>query len=95
MKEQKIEKKKTDWGFVAFGAMMVVVGAFLIFQGISANNAGVIIPATTKSGPMTGLQSVIYGVIAVVAGLAFVGNVVLKAFKSKNGESSQVTGPDR
>lgn len=59
MKEQEEEKKKMDWGFAALGALMVVVGTIMIVQGISANKTGALIPATTKSGPMTGLQSII------------------------------------
>jgi len=95
MNEPKIEKKKTDWGFVAFGAFMVVVGTTMLVQGISAYKTGAIIPATTKSGPMTGLQSIITGIIAGVAGLSFVGIEVFKAMKRKGTESNKAARPDR
>ena len=81
MKEQKEEKRKMNWGFVALGALMVVVGTIMIVQGISAYKTGAIIPATTKSGPMTGLQSIIAGIIAGVAGLSFVATEVFKTMK--------------
>ena len=74
-------KKKTDWVFVSFGALMVVAGSIMIVQGVSAYKTGTIIPPTTKSGPMTGLQSIITGIIAGVAGLSFVGIEVFKATK--------------
>ncbi|MDA8415326.1 MAG: hypothetical protein M0023_16245 [Desulfobacteraceae bacterium] len=81
MKDQKEEKKKMNWGFAVLGALMVVVGTIMIVQGISAYKTGALIPATTKSGPMTGLQSIITGIIAGVAGLSFVGVEVFKAMK--------------
>jgi hypothetical protein len=94
MKEQE-EKKKMNWGFAALGALMVVVGTIMIVQGISAYKTGAIIPATNKSGPMSGLQSIITGIIAGVAGLSFVGVEVFKATKRKSKESNKVASPDR
>jgi len=95
MKEQKEEKKKMNWGFAALGALMVVVGTIMIVQGISAYKTGAIIPATTKSGPMTGLQSIITGIIAGVAGLSFVANDVFKAIIRRGRESNKAARPDR
>ena len=63
---------------------MVAVGAIMIVQGITAYKTGAIIPATTKSGPMTGLQSIITGVIAAIGGLFFVGNEIFRTLKSIN-----------
>jgi membrane-bound ClpP family serine protease len=88
MKEREEEKKKIDRGFAALGGLMAVVGIIMIVHGISAYKTGAIIPATTKSGPMTGLQSIITGIIAGVAGLSFVATVVFRAMKRKGMESN-------
>jgi hypothetical protein len=61
---------------------MVAVGAIMIVQGITAYKTGAIIPATTNSGPMTGLQSIITGVMATVGGLFFAGNEIFRTLKS-------------
>lgn len=82
MKEKMTEKKKAAWGVLCLGALMVVVGAFMIVQGITAYKTGELIPATTKSGPMTGLQSIITGVLATVGGLSFAGSEIFRAMIS-------------
>ena len=61
---------------------MVAVGTIMIVQGITAYKTGALIPATTKTGPMTGLQSIITGVIVTVGGLFFVGNQIFRTMKS-------------
>lgn len=81
MKEKMTEKKKAAWGVLCLGTLLVATGAIMIIQGITAYKTGAIIPATTKSGPMTGLQSIITGVIASVGGLYFVGNEIFRLFK--------------
>lgn len=95
MNEPKIANKKTDWGFVALGVLMVALGTIMILQGIAAYKTGATIPATTKSGPMTGLQSIITGIIAGVAGLSFVGIELVKAMKRKGTEPNKAARPDR
>ncbi|HUL37424.1 MAG TPA: hypothetical protein VLW47_07040, partial [Thermodesulfobacteriota bacterium] len=61
MQEKEKAIRKTSWGYVALGALLLLMGAIMIFQGIEAHKAGVIVPPTTKSGPMTGIQSIITG----------------------------------
>jgi len=65
------------------GAMFLIMGAVMVFQGFEAQKAGTIIPATYKSGPMTGLHSIITGILAAGAGIAFLGYEVYKIFKKK------------
>jgi hypothetical protein len=75
--------------------MMIVVGAIMICQGFSAYKTGAIIPATTKTGPLTGLQSIIIGVITGVTGLSLVGAEVYEAMQRKGKKSNEAARPDR
>jgi uncharacterized membrane protein HdeD (DUF308 family) len=75
--------RKTAWGYVAFGVLLLLMGVLMIFQGIEANKSGTIIPPTTKAGPMTGLQSVFIGCLAVMAGVLLLGHEVFKKIRQK------------
>jgi hypothetical protein len=81
MNIQKEVKLKISWGYVSFGILLLVVGGIMISQGIEAYKTGTIVPATSKSGPMTGLQSVITGILAAGTGTAFLGYEVLRKIK--------------
>ena len=94
MNDKEIKTKKPNWSFVAFGALYVAVGAIMIVAGVTAYKSGTMIPATMKSGPMTGLQSIVTGVIASGAGSFFVGYEVFKALRAKR-ESNKVARPDQ
>jgi len=83
MKEGRQVIRKTAWGYVEFGALLLLMGALLIFQGIEANKSGTIVPPTTKAGPMTGLQSVLIGCLAVMAGVLLLGHEVFKKIRQK------------
>lgn len=80
MKEDK-DKIKITWGVVGLGTITLIMGVVMIIQGIEAYKTGTIIPQTTKSGPMTGGQSIITGVLAVCVGLAFLGHELMKLMK--------------
>ncbi len=82
MKENKAGMK-ISWGAVALGTITLIMGGVLIIQGIEAYKTGTIIPQTRKSGPMTGLQSIVAGTLAVCVGLAFLGNEVVKIIRRK------------
>jgi len=83
MKEGRQVIRKTAWGYVAFGALLLRMGVLMIFQGIEANKGGTIIPPTTKAGPMTGLQSILIGCLAAMAGVLLLGHEVFKKIKQK------------
>ena len=83
MYENNEVKMKITWGNVALGSITLIMGCIMIIQGVEANKTGAIIPQTTKSGPMTGLQSIITGVLAVSAGVGFLGYEVVKLFKRR------------
>jgi uncharacterized membrane protein (DUF106 family) len=83
MNEKKEASLKTTWGCVAAGALFFIMGFIMIFQGIEASKTGAIIPLTPKSGPMTGLQSIITGSLASIAGTVFLGYEVFKKIKQK------------
>ena len=75
--------RKTAWGYVVFGALFLFMGVLMIFQGIEANKSGAIIPPTTKAGPLTGLQSILVGCLAVMAGVLLLGHEVFKKIRQK------------
>lgn len=75
------EKKKITWIVWVLGVGLLLMGATMIHQGIFAYKTGAMTPPTTKSAPMTGLQSILAGVIATLTGVFFVRNETLKAFK--------------
>jgi len=75
--------RKTAWGYVVFGALLLFMGVLMIFQGIEANKSGTIIPPTTKAGPLTGLQSILVGCLAVMAGVLLLGHEVFKKIRQK------------
>jgi uncharacterized membrane protein YfcA len=78
MVEKGDAKLKISWGFILLGAACLFLSFIMIFQGIEANKSDIIIPATRKSGPMTGLQSIFIGFLAGIAGIAFLGYEVFK-----------------
>ena len=57
------------------------MGVMMIIQGIEANKTGAIIPQTGKTGPMTGMQSIITGIVAGIAGTAFLGFEIYRIYK--------------
>ncbi len=73
MEANKRPRNKVSWGAVALGSIMLFVGGMMIIQGIGAYKTGAVIPQTMKSGPMTGLHSIITGVLASCGGLGFLG----------------------
>jgi hypothetical protein len=83
MNEEKEIFGKITWIYVALGFILLLMGAVMIVQGIEAHNTGAIIPATTKSGSMTGLQSIIIGCFATILGTVFLGYEILKRIKRK------------
>ncbi len=83
MNKQHKEKQGVYWGFVLLGAMMLLVSGIMIVQGIDAQKTEAIIPGTTKHGPMTGLESIITGIITGVAGIAFLGYEVHKVIMKR------------
>lgn len=82
MNENETEKRKTAWSPLLFGVLMAGIGAMMIIQGIAAYKSGATTPATSKIPSMTGLQSIITGVVAAVGGSSFVGHGIIKTFKS-------------
>ena len=96
MNNLKEEKLGISWVCVLLGALMLLISGIMIVQGINAQKTGAIIPATTKSGPMTGLQSIITGIIAGVAGAAFLGYEVYKMImRKRENASNKAARPDR
>ena len=51
MSEDKEVIRKTSWGYVVLGALLLLIGFIMVFQGMEAYRTGTIIPPTTKSGP--------------------------------------------
>jgi hypothetical protein len=81
MNKKKGIVKETSWEYVGLGTLLVIVGALMIIEGIEAHNTGTIIPATTKAGPMTGIQSIIAGVLVASMGIGFIGYEILKKIR--------------
>ena len=71
--------RKPDKAYAAAGLLFFVVGIIMIFQGYDAYQAGAIIPATGKHGPMTGTEYMIGGGMFSIFGLGFLLNELLKA----------------
>jgi phosphate/sulfate permease len=83
MNKKKEVIRETVWGNVAIGTILVLCGFIEIFQGIEAYKSGTIIPPTIKSGPMTGLQSIVVGCLLTFSGAVLLGYEVLKKIKQK------------
>jgi len=83
MVEKGDASPKTSWGFLLLGAACLLMSFIMILHGIEANKTGAIIPATRKSGPMTGLQSIITGTLAGIAGISFLGYEVFKKIRQR------------
>ena len=82
---------KTSWASILLGIVCIFMGMFMVTGGIDAYETGRIIPMTTKSGPMTGLQSIITGILATTSGVGFLGIEVFKSYK----RSKQNNGANR
>jgi hypothetical protein len=87
MNEKKEANLKTTWSCVGLGATSLLMGFIMILQGIEASKTGSIIPLTMKSGPMTGLQSIITGSLALIAGMAFLGYEAFKKIRRRRRKS--------
>jgi hypothetical protein len=75
--------RQVSWVNVLGGALFILVGIMMIIQGIEAYKTGTIIPATIKSGPMTGPQSILVGSLIAIIGMALWGYEILKIIKQK------------
>lgn len=74
------QRDKTWWGGVALGVMLLLAGVLMIRDGIKADITGEIIPQTGKTGPMAGIQSMITGCIATLAGVLFLSVEAIRAY---------------
>lgn len=83
MNKKKEVIRETVWGNIVIGALFLLLGVIMIFEGIEAYKTGTIIPSTIKSGPMTGLQSIIIGCLLTFSGAAFLGYEVFMKIKQK------------
>jgi hypothetical protein len=76
-------KKKMSLGFVLIGIMLLIMGGIMIFQGIEANRTGAIIQQTWKTGPMTGIESILTGCVAGAVGFVFISVELVRNFFRK------------
>jgi hypothetical protein len=63
--------------------MLLLAGFLMIRNGIKADITGDIIPQTGKTGPMTGMQSIITGSIATLAGIVFLSIEAIRTYRRR------------
>ena len=73
--------RQVTWINILVGALFILVSIIFIVQGIEAYKTGTIIPATIKSGPMTGPQSILVGALCSIFGIFLCGYEVYKIKK--------------
>lgn len=67
-KETDLQRSKDNPMFALLQLLMIAVGIILIAQGISALQDNTIVTATTKHGPLTGVQAIIIGAACILWG---------------------------
>lgn len=78
-KETDLQQSKGNAMYALLQLLMIAVAIIFVGQGISALQDNTIVTATTKHGPLTGVQALIIGAACILWGLV---SIVIGARRS-------------